>query len=167
MTAEQAVAEVRETASHHPDMLKLWVDDVYGKFTKMQPAVFQAAIAEAHKQGVRVAAHVFYLADAKALAAAGVDAFAHSIRDQPVDAELISAMKSRGIFYVPTFTVDESAFIFAEDPSRAIVGTRTTASCSDSSQRTPASPRLSPSAMMCACVTGTKSLAPKNSPTFN
>ena len=117
MTAEQAVAEVRETASHHPDMLKLWVDDVYGKFTKMQPAVFQAAIAEAHKQGVRVAAHVFYLADAKALAAAGVDAFAHSIRDQPVDAELISAMKSRGIFYVPTFTVDESAFIFAEDPS--------------------------------------------------
>ena len=117
MTPEQAVAEVRETASHRPDMLKLWVDDVYGKFTKMQPAVFQAAIAEAHKQGVRVAAHVFYLADAKALAAAGVDAFAHSIRDQPVDAELISAMKSRGIFYVPTFTVDESAFIFAEDPS--------------------------------------------------
>ena len=116
-TAEEAVAQVRETASHHPDMLKLWVDDVYGKFTKMKPAVFQAAIAEAHKQGIRVAAHVFYLADAKALAAAGVDAFAHSIRDQPVDAELISAVKTRGIFYVPTFTVDESAFIFAEDPS--------------------------------------------------
>src|SRR5438874_9146871 len=116
-TPEEAVAQVRETATHHPDMLKLWVDDVYGKFTKMKPAVFQAAIAEAHKQGIRVAAHVFYLADAKALAAAGVDAFAHSIRDQPVDAELISAMKSRGIFYVPTFTVDESAFIFAEDPS--------------------------------------------------
>lgn len=116
-TPEDAVAQVRETASHHPDMVKLWVDDVYGKFTKMTPAVFQAAIAEAHRQGVRVAAHVFYLADAKALAAAGVDAFAHSIRDQPVDAELIEAMKARGIFYVPTFTVDDSAFIFADDPS--------------------------------------------------
>jgi len=116
-TPEEAVAQVRETASHHPDMLKLWVDDVYGKFPRMKPAVFQAAIAEAHKQGIRVAARVFYLADAKALAAAGVDAFAHSIRDQPVDAELIGVMKSRGIFYVPTFTVDESAFIFADDPS--------------------------------------------------
>jgi imidazolonepropionase-like amidohydrolase len=116
-TPEEAVAQVRETASHHPDMLKLWVDDIYGKFLRMKPAVFQAAIAEAHKQGIRVAAHVFYLADAKALAAAGVDAFAHSIRDQPVDAELIAVMKARGIFYVATFTVDESAFIFAEDPS--------------------------------------------------
>ena len=28
-------------------MLKLWVDDVYGKFPKMPPAIYQAAIAEA------------------------------------------------------------------------------------------------------------------------
>ena len=39
------------------------------------------------------------------------------------------------------------------------------AAASASSQRTPASPRLSVSAMMCACVTGTKSAAPKKSPT--
>src|SRR5260370_35251802 len=83
----------------------------------MRREVFQGGIGEAHKQGIGVAGHVFYLADAKALAAAGVDAFAHSIRDQPVDAELISAMKAKGIFYVSTFTVDESAFIFADDPS--------------------------------------------------
>src|SRR5579864_7288066 len=36
-----------------------------------------------------------------------------------------------------------------------------------SSQATPASPRLSVSAMTCACVTGTKSGAPKNSPTLS
>ena len=119
LSAEEAVAEVRETAAHHPDMLKLWVDDIYGKFTKMKPPVFQAAIAEAHKQGIRVAAHVFYLADAKALVDAGVDALAHSIRDQPVDAGLIAGMKKHGTFYVSTFTVDESAFVFAEDPSLA------------------------------------------------
>ena len=116
-TPEEAVADVRETASHHPDMLKLWVDDIYGKFPKMKPEVFQAAINEAHKNKIRVAAHVFYLADAKALISAGVDALAHSIRDQPVDAELIKMMKAKGTFYVPTFTVDESAFVFAEDPA--------------------------------------------------
>jgi imidazolonepropionase-like amidohydrolase len=116
-TKEEAVADVREAASHHPDMFKLWVDDIYGKFPKMKPDVFQAAIAEAHKNKIRVAAHVFYLADAKALVSAGIDALAHSIRDQPVDAELIKAMKAKGTFYVPTFTVDESAFVFAEDPA--------------------------------------------------
>jgi len=116
-TPEEAVAQVRETAKHHPDMLKLWVDDVYGKFPKMPPAIYQAAIAEAHRNKIRVAAHVFYLADAKALISSGVDALAHSIRDQAVDDELIKLMKSKGAFYVSTFTVDESAFVFAEDPS--------------------------------------------------
>jgi imidazolonepropionase-like amidohydrolase len=118
-TPEEAVADVRETAKHHPDMLKIWVDDIYGKFPKMSPAVFKAAIDEAHRNKIRVAAHVFYLADAKALVSSGVDALAHSIRDQVVDDELIRMMKEKGTFYVSTFTVDESAFVFAEDPSLA------------------------------------------------
>jgi imidazolonepropionase-like amidohydrolase len=118
-TPDEAAADVREAASHHPDMFKLWVDDVYGKFPKVKPNVFQAAIDEAHKNKIRVAAHVFYLADAKALISSGVDALAHSIRDQAVDSELIGLMKAKGTYYVPTFTVDESAFVFAEDPALA------------------------------------------------
>ena len=116
-TVEEAIADVRETASHHPDFLKLWVDDVYGKFPKMQPAIFHAAIEEAHKNGVKVASHVFYLEDAKQLVRDGVDALAHSVRDQAVDAALIDQMKQRGTFYVSTFTVDESAFRFADEPA--------------------------------------------------
>ena len=115
-TVEEARAEVREMASHHVDMIKIWVDDVFGRFSKMQPEVYAAIIDEAHKQGLRVAAHVFYLADAKALVADGVDVLAHSVRDQKADAELIQAMKSRGVFYIPTLTVDESFFVFAEQP---------------------------------------------------
>jgi imidazolonepropionase-like amidohydrolase len=116
-TTEEARAAVRETAAHHPDMLKLWVDDVYSKYPKMKPEMYQAVIEEAHRQAVRVAAHVFYLADAKALVSAGVDALAHSIRDKPVDSELIAMMKARGVWYIPTLTVEESQFIFAEDTS--------------------------------------------------
>ncbi len=116
-TIEEAVSDVRETATHHPDFLKLWVDDIYGKFPKMDPAVFKAAIAEAHRDKIKVASHVFYLADAKALIADGVDALAHSIRDQPVDAALVQQMKKRGTFYVATLSVDESAFAFVDDPS--------------------------------------------------
>ena len=115
-TVEEARAEVREMASHHVDMIKIWVDDIFGRFSKMQPEVYAAVIDESHKQGVKVAAHVFYLADAKALVADGVDVLAHSVRDQKVDAELIQAMKSRGVFYIPTLTVDESFYVFAEQP---------------------------------------------------
>src|SRR5262249_48158073 len=116
-TVEEAKADVRESATHHPDFLKLWGDDIYGKFPKMDPAVFKAAIAQAHRDKIKVASHVFYLADAKALIADGVDALAHSIRDQPVDAALVQQMKKRGTFYVATLSVDESAFAFLDDPS--------------------------------------------------
>ncbi|HET7785523.1 MAG TPA: amidohydrolase family protein [Myxococcales bacterium] len=116
-TAAEAVADVREAAAHHPDFLKIWVDDVYGKFPKLQPAIFKAAIAEAHRSGMRVASHVFYLEDAKAVIRDGVDALAHSVRDREVDAELAGLMKARGTFYVATLTVDESSFAFLDDPS--------------------------------------------------
>jgi imidazolonepropionase-like amidohydrolase len=115
-TADEARAQVREMAGHHVDIVKLWVDDNFGKFPKMQPEVFRAVIDECHKHKLRVAAHVFYLADAKALVAAGVDVLAHSVRDLPVDAELTRALKTRGVFYIPTLSVDESFFVFAEQP---------------------------------------------------
>src|SRR5439155_15853245 len=51
-TAEGAVANVREPAAHKPDFCKIWVDDVFGKFPKMDPAVFKATIEEAHRNGI-------------------------------------------------------------------------------------------------------------------
>ena len=115
-TAEEARAQVREMAGHKVDIVKLWVDDNFGKFPKMAPDVFRAAIDECHKHKIRVAAHVFYLADAKALVAAGVDVLAHSVRDLPVDDELIRALKAHGVFYIPTLNVDHSFFVFVDHP---------------------------------------------------
>jgi imidazolonepropionase-like amidohydrolase len=115
-TVEQARAAVREMAGHKVDIVKIWVDDNFGKFTKMPPEMYKAVIDECHKHGLRVASHVFYLADAKALVAAGVDVLAHSVRDLPVDADLVRALKSRGVFYIPTLNVDESFFLLAEQP---------------------------------------------------
>ena len=115
-TADEARAQVREMAGHKVDIVKLWVDDNFGKFPKMQPEVFHAVIDECHKHKIRVAAHVFYLADAKALVAAGIDVLAHSVRDQPVDDELIRALKAHGVFYIPTLNVDHSFFVFVDQP---------------------------------------------------
>ena len=121
--ADEARQAVRETAARHPDLVKLWLDDMFGTLPKMEPAVFGAAIEEAHaasdeahRHGLRVAAHEFYLEDAKALVAAGVDVLAHSVRDRPVDAALVEAMKARGVAYIPTLALDESQFVYAEHP---------------------------------------------------
>lgn len=116
-TPEEARANVGEMAARQPDIVKIWVDDSFGKVPKMKPEIYSAVVDEAHKQGLRVAAHVFYLADAKSLVSAGVDALAHSIRDQPADSQLVRMMKSGHVYYVPTLTVDESFFAFAEDPA--------------------------------------------------
>ena len=122
--AEEARAAVREAATRKPDMLKLWLDDNFGSMPKMNSEVYGAAITEAHaaideahKNGLRVAAHVFYLDDAKALLKAGIDVIGHSVRDQPVDEEFISLLKAKKTPYIPTLQLDETQFIFAEHPA--------------------------------------------------
>ena len=42
---------------------------------------------------------------------------AHSVRDQLVDDAFVRSMKQHNIWYVPTFTVDASAYIYAENPA--------------------------------------------------
>jgi imidazolonepropionase-like amidohydrolase len=115
-TAEEARSVVDAMAKRHADVVKIWVDSVGGTKPEMSPEVYRAVIKQAHKHHLRVAAHIFYLADAKSLVNDGVDILAHSVRDKPVDQELIAAMKRRGVWYIPTFTVDESFYIYAQHP---------------------------------------------------
>ena len=105
-------------------MIKIWIDDLFGTAPKMTPEIFGAVIEqahaivdEAHKSKLKVAAHIFYLNDAKALVKAGIDIIAHSVRDHPVDPEFIEAMKASGAVYIPTLDLDESQFIYAEQPA--------------------------------------------------
>ena len=71
---------VQALAARKPDIVKLWVDDRNGTKTKMTPDVYRAIINEAHQQGLRAVAHVYYLEDAKDLVHSGVDGFAHMVR---------------------------------------------------------------------------------------
>ena len=93
--AEQGREAVREQAARGVDFIKIWVDDRGGKYEKMSPAMYAAIIDEAHKQGLRVAAHIHYLVDAKGLLRAGIDVFAHGVRDRDVDDELINLFRQR------------------------------------------------------------------------
>lgn len=115
--AEEARAQVAELAKHQPDFVKIWIDDAGGSLpVRMTREVRRAILDEAHRRGLKVAAHVYYLADAKELVNEGVDVLAHSVRDQLVDDEFIAAMKERGVRYIPTLFLDEAFFIYADQP---------------------------------------------------
>jgi imidazolonepropionase-like amidohydrolase len=106
--------EMDSLAAMKPDMVKIWVDD-FGKKTtpKMDPLIYTTIIREAHKHGLRVTAHVYYLADARKLVAAGVDVLGHSIRDSVADDAFLAQMKAYNVAYIPTLSLDEFAFIYA------------------------------------------------------
>ncbi len=61
----------------------------------MTPEMYAAIIDEAHSHGIQVAAHIHYLEDAKGLLRAGIDVFAHGVREKDVDAELIQMFQER------------------------------------------------------------------------
>jgi imidazolonepropionase-like amidohydrolase len=86
---------VQDNAKKRPDIIKIWVDDRDNTVPKLTPELYGAIIEEAHKQKVRVTAHIFDLEDGKGLLKANVDAFAHSVRDRDVDQEFLNMMKQR------------------------------------------------------------------------
>lgn len=94
-TVAQARQAVQENAARKVDIIKVWVDDRRGTVQKLAPPLYTAVIEAAHERGLRVSAHIFALEDAKSLLRAGVDAFAHSVRDRDVDEELLTLVRAR------------------------------------------------------------------------
>lgn len=115
-SAAQVPSEMDSLAKLKPSVVKMWVDDFGGKFKKMDPAIYQAIITEAHKHHIRVASHLYYLADARKLVADGLNIMGHSIRDSVIDDALIAQMKAKGVAYIPTLSLDEYAYIYARKP---------------------------------------------------
>ena len=102
-TEAEARADVRELAAKRADFVKIWVDDRNGTLPKLSPAIYTAIIDEAHKNRLRVIAHVVTLADVKDLLRAGIDGFAHLFRDHEADAEVMALLRARpDVFFMLT-----------------------------------------------------------------
>ncbi len=115
-TPEEAADRVTEVAAMDPDFIKIRVDDNLGNTRKMPPDVYTAVIETAHAHELPVATHLFYLDDAKGLLAVGTDLVAHSVRDQPVDGELVQALIDNDVCYTPTLTREISTFVYEARP---------------------------------------------------
>ncbi len=112
-----AVTQVDAVAAMGVDIVKIRVDDNLGATPKMAPAIYKAVIDETHKKGLRVAVHLFYLEDAKAVLEAGADFIAHSVRDVPVDDGFVAMLKRRDVCYCPTLMREVSTFVYESTPS--------------------------------------------------
>ncbi len=94
-TADEARQAVRDEAARDVDMIKIWVDDRDGQYDQLSPEIYSAVIEEAHANDLLVAAHIFELEDGKGLLRAGVDVFAHGVRDQDIDQEFLDLVAER------------------------------------------------------------------------
>jgi imidazolonepropionase-like amidohydrolase len=101
-TEDEARKAVQQNAAMKVELIKFWVDDRFGKVQKITPAQYAAIIDEAHKLKMRTTAHIFEMEDAKGLMRAGLDSFAHGVRDRDVDDETIAMFKQRPhLFLIP------------------------------------------------------------------
>lgn len=100
-TEEEARQAVQELATQEVDLVKIWVDDRNGQYEKLTPELYGAVIDEAHQHGLRVTAHIFTLDDAKGLLQAGIDAFAHGVRDMEIDEEGLMLFLDSDVVLVP------------------------------------------------------------------
>jgi len=116
-TPAEVAKQLDALAAKKVDMVKLWMDDHLGEQKKMPYDIAQAIIDGAHKRGLPVSAHIFYLADAKKLVDFGVNGLAHSVRDQPVDQALIDSMKKHGTWQLAaTLSREASMFAYGKTP---------------------------------------------------
>ena len=115
-TPEEAEEQANAAIELGADIVKIRVDDNLGASTKMTPEAYQAVIDAAHERGLRLAAHLYYLDDAKGLLEAGADLLAHSVRDAAIDDELIAQLRESGVCYCPTLMREVSTYVYESRP---------------------------------------------------
>ncbi len=108
--------EVSRLMENEPDWAKIRVDDGLGTREKMSPEIYSAIIEASHEYGVPLAAHIVDLEDAKGVVRNHGDLIAHSVRDQPVDDELIRLMIENNVCITPTLTRELSVFVYRDRP---------------------------------------------------
>jgi imidazolonepropionase-like amidohydrolase len=110
-TPEEVQKTVGQYAAQKVDRIKTHVTP------QMTAELYGALIEQTHKHGMRIAAHIFTLDEAKMVLARGADVIAHSVRDRDVDQAFIDTLKNRNVGYIPTLTRDLSLVVYTSTPA--------------------------------------------------
>jgi imidazolonepropionase-like amidohydrolase len=102
------------------DVVKMAIDSIPEGAPRLGEELAHKVVAEAHRKGLRVVAHVGTFDDAVLAGNAGVDAFMHMVYKQPLDEDQAGRVASYGVPVVATMGVFESYALFGRskrDPS--------------------------------------------------
>jgi imidazolonepropionase-like amidohydrolase len=108
---EEARRAVREQIGHGADLIKLYADWQHPTLTVEEMHV---VVEEAHKQGLKVAAHATTPEGIKNAVTAGVDSIEHG---HQADRQALEMIKEKGIFLVPTVgVIDQRSMRLKNEP---------------------------------------------------
>jgi imidazolonepropionase-like amidohydrolase len=110
---EEVRRAAREQIGCGADQLKIYVDWLHPTFSVEE---IRSAVEEAHKAGIKIAAHATTQQGISNAVAAGVDSIEHGWN---ADVPTLKLMKAKGIFLVPTLTArDTTIEAWLADPEQ-------------------------------------------------
>jgi imidazolonepropionase-like amidohydrolase len=115
-SAEEARRSIRQMHGKGIKAVKIWVDDRRGTYPKMTPEVYNAIIAEAHKNGMMVHAHATTLADQKAVVRAGADVLVHLVQNEKLDDEYLALLKKKKPYWATVIGLGDPTAVCEHDP---------------------------------------------------
>lgn len=107
-TAEDARRYVQAQLPFKPDFIKIWFivhENNKDSAARIYLPLVQAAIQEAHKNGLRVAVHATELITAQLAVEAGANFLVHDIFNEPVEEAFVQLLKSKSVVLSPTLIV--------------------------------------------------------------
>ena len=112
----------RQVEDHGTDLVKVIYSSIPGDGPRLGRDVLDALVAEAHRLGRPVVAHVATSDEAAECVAAGVDGLEHMVLDDgEVLDQVLAAAQDRGVFWTPTLSLfdrmahDSDAAAYIED----------------------------------------------------
>lgn len=109
-----AEREINDLARKKPDVIKI-VYDHARKYPSIDRATLRAAIAAAKKRGLKTVIHIGTWTDAMEAVRDGASAITH-LYEQPLPAGLVSLMRERGTYEIPTMAVQTDFLQITRDP---------------------------------------------------
>jgi imidazolonepropionase-like amidohydrolase len=107
-TVDEARSYVQKQLPYKPDFIKIWYI-IQGQnkdsAAKQKLPLVQAVIAEAHRNGLRVAVHATERITAQLAVQAGANLLVHGIDDEPIDEAFVQLLKKHNVVLTPTLVV--------------------------------------------------------------
>jgi imidazolonepropionase-like amidohydrolase len=107
-SVEEANAAVDRLAEHHPDAVKIVIDEIPLGAPRMRPEVARAIVDRAHSHGLRTVAHIGTTRDAIIAAESGVAMWMHGVYKERIPDAEIAVMAGYHIPMVATIEAFDS-----------------------------------------------------------